>query len=152
MATPLNEGANYLFFEKGQFSGGKVTGLTNAEVCALCTKDYIFVIPKKDFTTYLVANRTRTYNYFGEGVKIQDGMKALLSEEGLTLEELESRMVEMLGADQKERVIKISDLKKRSIWLFGPFSQARIKFPKGTPKVLVCRGKGAMKKMKLFYS
>ena len=151
MSETLKEGENYLLYEKGYMSGGKLAGMTNAEICAICTKNYIFVVPKKDMTSYLVATRIRHYNYFGDGVKPADGLKQIVSDTSLTLEELESRMIEILGEENRERVIKLADLEKFKI-ITGLLGQARLKFPKKlAPLVLVMKGNGGMKAFKKFY-
>lgn len=151
MSENLRAGENYLLFEKGFMSGGKLAGLTNAEICSLCTKNYIFVVPKKDFTTYLVASRIREYNYFGEGVPPAEGLKQVVSDPNLTIPELEERMIQMLGAENNDRVIKIADLQKFKIWT-GLMGQARIKYAgKLAPLVLIMKGNGGMKAVKQFY-
>lgn len=148
----LSSGVNYELFEKGYFTGGKVTGLTNSEICALATKNYVFVLPKKDFTTYLVATRMREYNYFGEGVKPVDGLKQIVETPGLTVGELEGRMKALLGAENTDRVIAIADLKTFKI-ITGLLGQVRMKHTSGGGiKVLSLKGKGSMKRFKAFYS
>ena len=149
MSSPVTPGQNVLFFPKSYFNAG----LTNAEVCVVCTKDYVFVLPKKDFTHFLIASRTRKYEYFGEGQAVDDGVEKLLAEPELTVEALEERLIEMLGADQKDRVMKVSELKSFKTIVFGPLSQARIKLASGgAPRVISCKGKGAMKQFKAFYA
>ena len=151
MSETLKAGENYLLFEKGYMSGGKLAGMTNAEICSICTKNYIFVVPKKDYSSYLVATRIRHYNYFGAGVKPADGLKQIVSDNSLTIEELESRMIDILGEENRERVIKLDDLEKMKI-VTGLFGQARLKFPKKmAPLVLVMKGNGGMKAFKTFY-
>lgn len=151
--SEIRLGDNVLFFPRSYFTGGKVTGLTNAEVCAVCTRDYVFVVPKKDFTHFLVAARTRTYDFFGEGVPIEDGLRRLLESPDMTVSTLESFLVEMLGAEERDRVLKVSELKSFKTWVFGPMSQARMKHSAGGGvKVLSCKGKGAMKQFKAFYA
>ena len=151
MSQTLKAGENYLLYEKGYMSGGKVTGATNAQICALCTKNYIFVVPKKDFTSYLVATRIREYNYFGQGVSPEQGLQQIVSDTSLTVEKLEERMVSILGADNKERVVKLDEVEKFKI-MTGLLGQARIKYPKKmAPLVLVMKGNGGMKAFKAFY-
>jgi hypothetical protein len=153
MSNDIRVGDNVLFFPKSYFTGGKVTGLTNAEVCAVCTKDYVFVLPKKEFTHFLVAARTRTFEFFGEGVPVAEGVQNLLDAPDMTVSTLESFLVEMLGADKHDRVLKISELKSFKTIVFGPLSQARMKHSAGGGvKVLSCKGKGAMKQFKAFYA
>ncbi|MBK9034917.1 MAG: hypothetical protein IPL61_27245 [Myxococcales bacterium] len=149
MSAAVTVGENVLFFPKAYFSAG----LTNAEVCVVCTKTYVFVVPKKDFTHFLVAMRTRKYAHFGEGIPVVEGVERLLAEPELTVAELEERLVDLLGADQPDRVIKVAELKSFKTILFGPLSQARIKHQSDVaPRVLSCKGKGAMKQFKAFYA
>ncbi len=151
MSDTLKEGENYLLFEKGHMAGGKLAGMTNAEICAICTKNYIFIVPKKDFTTYLVASRIREYNYFGDGVKPADGLKQIVADTSLTVSDLETRMLEILDDQNRERVVKIDELEKFKI-LTGLLGQARLIFPKKlAPLVLVLKGNGGMKAFKKFY-
>lgn len=151
MSELLKEGVNYELFEKGYYTGGKVTGFSNAEVCALATKNYVFVLPKKDVTSYLVATRVREFNYFGDGVKPADGLKQIVATDGLTVEELEDRMKAMLGAENTDRVIGIKDLDKFKI-ITGLLGQARMKHKSGGGiKVLSLKGKGSMKRFKAFF-
>lgn len=151
MSDTLKEGENYLLFEKGHMAGGKLAGMTNAEICAICTKNYIFIVPKKDFTTYLVASRIREYNYFGDGVKPTDGLKQIVADTSLTVSDLETRMLEILDDQNRERVVRIDELEKFKI-LTGLLGQARLKFPKKlAPLVLVLKGNGGMKAFKKFY-
>lgn len=151
MSDTLKEGENYLLFEKGHMAGGKLAGMTNAEICSICTKNYIFIVPKKDFTTYLVASRIREYNYFGDGVKPAEGLKQIVSDTSLTVSDLENRMLEILDDQNRERVVKIDELDKFKI-ITGLLGQARLKFPKKlAPLVLVLKGNGGMKAFKKFY-
>ena len=149
MSAAVSVGDNVLFFPKAYFNAG----LTNAEVCVVCTPAYVFVLPKKDFTHYLVAMRTRKYDHFGDGKPVAEGVAHLLAEPGLTVSDLEERLIELLGADQPDRVIEIAALKSFKTILFGPLSQARIRHASGgAPRVISCKGKGAMKQFKAFYA
>jgi len=102
---------------------------------------------------HLLGRDRQVVDDFGEGQAVDDGVEKLLAEPDLTVEGLEQRLIEMLGADQKDRVMKVSELASFKTIVLGPLSQARIKLASGgAPRVISCKGKGAMKQFKAFYA
>ncbi len=151
MPTPLSRDINYCYYPKSGYTGGKVTGLTNSEVCIVGTKAYIFVLPYRDFTSYLVAMRIRSYQW-ADGVSMQAGLEQMFADPRMTVEELEATLCDMLGEANHDQVLKVSELTQFKVHLLGILSQARIRHAAGGAiKVIFCKGKGNMKRFKEFY-
>jgi hypothetical protein len=151
MPTPLKNGENYLFFPKGHYTGGKVAGFTNAEVAVICTHRYIFIAPRQEFTTYVIASRVKRFE-FGEGVPVHKGLENMLKDPQLTLEQLEEDMKQLLGADDHDRVIEVAQLKHFKVHLLWILSQARMKHNAGgAVKTLSLAKPSNMKIFKAFY-
>jgi hypothetical protein len=151
MGTPLKNGDNYLFFPKGSYTGGKVTGVTNSTVSVVCTRRFIFIAPKMEMTSVIVASRVRTYS-FGEGVSMEQGIQKMLEDPQMTVEQLETDLQDFLGADNHDRVIEVAQLKHFRVHMLWIASQARMSHKAGgATKVLSFGGPANMKKFKAFY-
>lgn len=151
MSPKIELGYNYLYFPKAGYTGGKVTGMTMVECLFVGTRDYLFLVPVVETSHIFIASQVRTFR-FGDGLTIRQGIDQLLADPALTVEQLEKTLVEMLGADNHDRVIAVAQLEKFSCLLLGPLSQARLKHKAGgATKVVTCYGKGAMKQFKAFY-
>ncbi|MFN8393903.1 MAG: hypothetical protein U0176_04445 [Bacteroidia bacterium] len=151
MGTPLRENENFVFFRKASFTGGKVAGVTNVDAAVIGTSKFIFVLPKKEMTSILVAHKIRTFN-MGEGVSVEQGAANMLADPQMTVEQLEEDLKELLGADNHDRVIEISQLSHFRVHMLWILSQARMNHKAGgATKVLSVRGDGGMKRFKAFY-
>lgn len=148
MNMELKENENYLYFPKANLAEGKIKA--NAlDVGALCTKDYLFIIPDRQINTFVVATRIKTY--YADGKKPTEMVAEMIKEPGLTVAELEERMIEWFGEKEREkRVFKIDELDvfKNTTGLFG---QTRFKKKGKDLKVLALKGKGVKKVFKEFY-
>jgi hypothetical protein len=151
MSQKLELGHNYCYFPKSHYTGGKVTGFTNAEVCIVGTRDYIFIVPKREFTSYLVASSIRTFSW-GEGLTMEQGLQKMFNDPEMTVSQLEGTLGLILGMEDHDRVIKVSDLKSFKVHMAWIFSQARAKHKAGgATKVITCKGAGNMQRFKDFY-
>jgi hypothetical protein len=151
MGTALRKGENYLYFPKGTYTGGKVTGITNATVSVVCTHRYLFIFPKKEMTSYLIAFRERSF-HFREGVSVEKGLEEMLNDPQMTVEQLENDLVQMLGANDHDRVIEVAELSQFKVHMMWILSQARMSHKAGgAKKVLSVGGPSNMKKFKEFY-
>lgn len=152
MGTPLRENENYVFFRKASYTGGKLTGLTNIDATVIGTRKYIFVLPKKEMTSILVAHKIRTFK-MGEGVSVEQGAANMLADPQMTIERLEEDLKDLLGADDHDRVIEVAQLTHFKIHMLWILSQARMNHKAGgATKVLSVRGDGGMKRFKAFYA
>lgn len=120
----IQDDKDYLFIPAGYLSEGKVTGLTNSEVCMVGTPDYLFFLPERSITSFAVLTKIKTYN-FGDR-KPSEAVAELLNDPELTVQELEDSLKEMLGPEADKRIYKISELEKFKI-VTGLFAQNRIK-------------------------
>lgn len=151
MPTGLQRDVNYFFYPKGNYTGGKVTGLTNAEVSVVGTKNFLFIVPKKEVSSILIATKIKSFS-FGPGVSVEQGLQNLLNDPQMTLEQLESDLKEFLGAENHDRVIEISQLSSFKVHLMWILSQARMRHKAGgAVKVLSLGRPSNMKKFKEFY-
>jgi hypothetical protein len=151
MATLLQRDVNYCFFPDSYYTGGKLTGFTNSKVCMVGTKKYIFIVPIMDMTSFIIASHIKKYNW-GDGQTVVQGVERMLAEPGMTVEQLEENLKDLLGADDHDRVIEVAQLAQFKVHMLWILTQARAKHKLGgATKVITCKGAGNMKKFKEFY-
>lgn len=122
--------------------------LKNCDACIVCTKNYVFCIPKQTIGVYAILVTFKTHNLF-EGVSIEEGVKKLVESSG-SVEELEKSFIALLEDDAKY-VHKLSDMK--SFKFRGVFGKHTVRMSTGglnwtsvSPK-----GKGTSGEMRKFY-
>ena len=151
MATILQREVNCIFFPKGNYTGGKVTGVTNAEVSVVGTKNFIFIVPKREVSSILIATKIKSFS-FGHGVSVEQGLENLLNNPQMTVEQLEGDLKDFLGAENHDRVIEVAQLKSFKVHLMWILSQARMSHKEGRAVKVLSLGKPSnMKKFKEFY-
>lgn len=152
MGTPLRENDNYVFFRKASYAGGKVTGMTTIEAVVIGTRKFIFILPKQEMNSILIAHKVRTFT-MGNGVSVEQGAANMLADPQMTVEKLEEDLKELLGADNHDRVLELSQLSHFRVHMLWILSQARMNHKAGgATKVLSVRGDGGMKRFKTFYA
>ena len=89
----------------------------------------------------------------GNGVSVEQGAANMLADPQMTVEKLEEDLKELLGADNHDRVIELSQLSHFRVHMLWILSQARMNHKAGgATKVLSVRGDGGMKRFKAFYA
>lgn len=145
------EGTNYLVFPKTYFAGGIITGSVNGWGIMICTKKYIFFVPLQDTTSFGIAVRLRSYKHFLEDDSFEEGLKKLLSDPQIIVEQLEDILQQALADKEELCVFPLAELESIKIW-GGFLGQARLKKKGQSVKVFTPKGLGNKKKLKAFYA
>ena len=124
MSEPVQLGSNVLFFPNGQITTGKGLKLVVSDVSAVCTRDYLFLVPKKDISVGLVRTRVKQIE-LPDNVTVEQAIESMVSRPGLAVADLEAELVAMLAADSTDRVFRLAELKSYKVSGFGPLTRLR---------------------------
>ena len=96
----------------------------------------------------VIASTTQRFQ-FEQGISIEDGIRKMLSDPQLTVEELEEGLKSRLN--NEDWVFEIAELGHFRIHMLWILSQIRMRQKGGNLGVLSVRGNGGMRRLKVFY-
>ena len=139
--------SNSLLIDHGMALTSK-SPMTHIESAVVCTKDKVYVFPKKSTGNFVILNTVKSHSFF-EGKSVEEGLKKVISEASSDAE-LESTLSDLLENNEKY-ILDLNAATKKSIKGFLGKKTLMVRNGKSwtsfSPK-----GKEATKAMADFYS
>lgn len=143
----MTEKQDYLIYDSAFVMNSKQP-MKQIDVCAVCTKNYIFYIPKKTVGLFLLFNTIRNHSYFN-GVSVEAGVRRLV-QDAPSVEELEKSLIALVEGDEK-CVHKISDQSSFKFRGFLGKHTLRMATALTNWSSISPNGRGNSKEMRAFY-